>query len=97
VRGLPILWNIENNFLNQDEIGFNKVGKKLSRNALEKHISETQNFLGNKFMLLEYEIDGVQNYYVGSENFISITTYNRSHFYAKVVQELATKLGYSDA
>jgi len=48
-------------------------------------------------MLLEYEIDGVQNYYVGSENFISITTYNRSHFYAKVVQELATQLGYSDA
>ncbi len=97
VRGLPILWNIENNFFNKDDIGFNKVGKKLSRNALGKHVSETQNFLGNKFMLLEYEIDGVQNYYVGSENFISITTYNRSHFYAKVVQELATKLGYSDA
>jgi len=97
VRDLPILWNLENSFLKKDEIEFNKVGQRISRDILGMHISENQKFHGNKFMLLEYETNGVQNYYVGSENFISITTYNRSHFYAKVVQELATILGYSDA
>ncbi|MEK9650134.1 MAG: lytic murein transglycosylase B [Gammaproteobacteria bacterium] len=97
VRNLPVIWSIENDFMNKKEIGFNKVGNKLSLDLLRNYIPIKKDFMGKNFMLLEYELNEVQNYYVGSENFISITTYNRSHFYAKVVQELATILGYSDA
>ena len=97
VRDLPILWNIDNTFKTSDKSLFNKVGKKLSYELLETYITPPKKLKGKSFMLLEYESNDVQNYFIGSENFIAITTYNRSHFYAKVVQELATILGYENA
>ena len=32
-------------------------------------------------------------YFIGTENFIAITKYNNSHFYAMVVYNLARELG----
>ena len=97
VRDLPILWNIDNTFKISDKSLFNKVGKKLSFELIETYIVPPKKLKGKNFMLLEYESNDGQNYFIGSENFIAITTYNRSHFYAKVVQELATILGYENA
>ena len=31
------------------------------------------------------------HYFIGDDNFIAITKYNRSHFYAKAVYDLSTK------
>ena len=39
--------------------------------------------------MLSYETDKSTNYFIGTRNFIAITKYNVSHFYAKAVYDLA--------
>ena len=45
--------------------------------------------LNTDVLLLSYEANKSTNYFVGSRNFIAITKYNVSHFYAKAVYDLA--------
>ena len=45
--------------------------------------------LNTDVLLLSYETNKSTNYFVGTRNFIAITKYNVSHFYAKVVHDLA--------
>ena len=43
----------------------------------------------SKFISLSFNEDGKDNYFIGDDNFVAITKYNRSHFYAMAVYYLA--------
>ena len=43
----------------------------------------------SKFIPLSFNEDGEDNYFIGDDNFVAITKYNRSHFYAMAIYYLA--------
>ena len=43
----------------------------------------------SKFIPLSFNEDGEENYFIGDDNFVAITKYNRSHFYAMAIYYLA--------
>ena len=89
----PIIWEVDNSFegLNSDSV--NNVRKKVNfdiktmspKNAIDFNFEG----LNTDVLLLSYETDKSTNYFVGTRNFIAITKYNVSHFYAKAVYDLA--------
>ena len=43
----------------------------------------------SKFIPLSFNEGGEENYFIGDDNFVAITKYNRSHFYAMAIYYLA--------
>ena len=43
----------------------------------------------SKFISLSFNEGGEENYFIGDDNFVAITKYNRSHFYAMAIYYLA--------
>ena len=89
----PIIWEVNNSFEGFNSDSVNNVRKKVNFDS--KTMSPINaidfNFEGLNFdvLLLSYETDKSTNYFVGTRNFIAITKYNVSHFYAKAVYDLA--------
>ena len=89
----PIIWEVNNSFEGFNSDSVNNVRKKVNFDS--KTMSPTNaidfNFegLNSDVLLLSYETDKSTNYFVGTRNFIAITKYNVSHFYAKAVYDLA--------
>jgi membrane-bound lytic murein transglycosylase B len=89
----PIIWEVNNSFEGFNPDSVNNVRKKVNfdsktmspKNAIDFNIEE----LNTDVLLLSYETDKSTNYFVGTRNFIAITKYNVSHFYAKAVYDLA--------
>ena len=46
----------------------------------------------NKIITLEFEEDGEKKYFIGDNNFIAITKYNISHFYAMAIYYLSEEI-----
>ena len=71
----------------------NNVRKKVNfdRKTMSPKNAIDFNFegLNTDVLLLSYETNKSTNYFVGSRNFIAITKYNVSHFYAKAVYDLS--------
>ena len=89
----PIIWEVNNSFEGFNADFVNNVRKKVnfdSKTMSPKNASDF-NFegLNTDVLLLSYETDKSTNYFVGTRNFIAITKYNVSHFYAKAVYDLA--------
>ena len=89
----PIIWEVNNSFESFNSDSVNNVRKKVNfdrktmspKNAIDFNFEE----LNTDVLLLSYETDKSTNYFVGTRNFIAITKYNVSHFYAKAVYDLA--------
>ena len=89
----PIIWEVNNSFEGFNTDSVNNVRKKVNfdsktmspKNAIDFSFEE----LNTDVLLLSYETDKSTNYFVGTRNFIAITKYNVSHFYAKAVYDLA--------
>ena len=89
----PIIWEVNNSFKGFNPDSVNNVRKKVNfdrktmspKNAIDFNFEE----LNTDVLLLSYETDKSTNYFVGTRNFIAITKYNVSHFYAKAVYDLA--------
>ena len=89
----PIIWEVNNSFEGFNPNSVNNVRKKVNfdrkimspKNATDFNFEE----LNTDVLLLSYETDKSTNYFVGTRNFIAITKYNVSHFYAKAVYDLA--------
>jgi membrane-bound lytic murein transglycosylase B len=89
----PIIWEVNNSFegINLDLV--NNVRKEVNfdsktmspKNAIDFNLEG----LNTDVLLLSYETNKSTNYFVGTRNFIAITKYNVSHFYAKAVYDLA--------
>jgi membrane-bound lytic murein transglycosylase B len=89
----PIIWEVDNSFEGFNPDSVNNVRKKVNfdRKTMSPKNSIDFNFegLNTDVLLLSYETDKSTNYFVGTRNFIAITKYNVSHFYAKAVYDLA--------
>ena len=89
----PIIWEVDNSFevFNSDSV--NNVRKKVNFDSKTMSPINAIDFnfegLNSDVLLLSYETDKSTNYFVGTRNFIAITKYNVSHFYAKAVYDLA--------
>ncbi len=89
----PIIWEVNNSFkgLNLDLV--NNVRKKVNFDSKTMSPKNPIDFnfegLNTDVLLLSYETNKSTNYFVGTRNFIAITKYNVSHFYAKAVYDLA--------
>ena len=89
----PIIWEVNNSFEGFNPDSVNNVRKKVNfdrktmspKNAIDFNFEE----LNTDVLLLSYETDKSTNYFVGTRNFIAITKYNVSHFYAKAVYDLS--------
>ena len=89
----PMIWEVDNSFEGFNPDSVNNVRKKVNfdrktmspKNAIDFNFEE----LNTDVLLLSYETDKSTNYFVGTRNFIAITKYNVSHFYAKAVYDLA--------
>ena len=89
----PIIWEVNNSFEGFNPDSVNNVRKKVNfdrktmspKNAIDFNFEE----LNTDVLLLSYETDKSTNYFIGTRNFIAITKYNVSHFYAKAVYDLA--------
>ena len=89
----PIIWEVNNSHEGFNPDSVNNVRKKVNfdrktmspKNAIDFNFEE----LNTDVLLLSYETDKSTNYFVGTRNFIAITKYNVSHFYAKAVYDLA--------
>ena len=89
----PIIWEVNNSFEGFNPDSVNNVRKKVNfdrktmspKNAIDFNFEE----LNTDVLLLSYETNKSTNYFVGTRNFIAITKYNVSHFYAKAVYDLA--------
>ena len=89
--------------LEEGEETFYKIqsGDTLSEIALSNNMSQSElmemNNIKDKDILKagkKIKINKITNdYYLGTENFVAITKYNYSHFYAMVVYNLARELG----
>jgi membrane-bound lytic murein transglycosylase B len=89
----PIIWEVNNSFegINLDLV--NNVRKEVNfdsktmspKNAIDFNLEG----LNTDVLLLSYETNKSTNYFIGTRNFIAITKYNVSHFYAKAVYDLA--------
>ena len=89
----PIIWEVNNSFEGFNSDSVNNVRKKVNfdiktmspKNAIDFNFEG----LNTDVLLLSYETNKNTNYFVGTRNFIAITKYNVSHFYAKAVYDLA--------
>ena len=89
----PIIWEVNNSFESFNLDLVNNVRKKVNfdRKTMSPKNAIDFNFEGliTDVLLLSYETNESTNYFVGTRNFIAITKYNVSHFYAKAVYDLA--------
>ena len=89
----PIIWEVDNSFEGFNPDSVNNVRKKVSFDSKTMSPINAIDFnfegLNTDVLLLSYETDKSTNYFVGTRNFIAITKYNVSHFYAKAVYDLA--------
>ena len=89
----PIIWEVNNSFEGFNPDSVNNVRKKVNfdRKTMSPKNAIDFNFegLNTDVLLLSYETDKSTNYFIGTRNFIAITKYNVSHFYAKAVYDLA--------
>ena len=89
----PIIWEVDNSFEGFNSNSVNNVRKKVSFDSKTMSPINAIDFnfegLNTDVLLLSYETDKSTNYFVGTRNFIAITKYNVSHFYAKAVYDLA--------
>ena len=89
----PIIWEVNNSFEGIDIDLVNNVRKEVNfdsktmspKNAIDFNLEG----LNTDVLLLSYETNKSTNYFIGTRNFIAITKYNVSHFYAKAVYDLA--------
>ncbi len=70
--------------------GWKKNGKVVTQSSMNnvREIYKPHDTL-SKFIALSFNEDGKDNYFIGDDNFVAITKYNRSHFYAMAVYYLA--------
>ena len=89
----PIIWEVNNSFEGFNPDSVNNVRKKVNfdRKTMSPKNAIDFNFegLNTDVLLLSYETNKSTNYFVGTRNFIAITKYNVSHFYAKAVYDLS--------
>ena len=89
----PIIWEVDNSFEGFNSNSVNNVRKKVNFDSKTMSPINAIDFnfegLNTDVLLLSYETDKSTNYFVGTRNFIAITKYNVSHFYAKAVYDLA--------
>ena len=89
----PIIWEVNNSFESFNSDLVNNVRKKVNFDSKTMSPKNVIDFdfegLNTDVLLLSYEANKSTNYFVGSRNFIAITKYNVSHFYAKAVYDLA--------
>jgi len=89
----PIIWEVDNSFEGFNSDSVNNVRKKVNFDSKTMSPINAIDFnfegLNTDVLLLSYETDKSTNYFVGTRNFIAITKYNVSHFYAKAVYDLA--------
>ena len=89
----PIIWEVDNSFEGFNSDSVNNVRKKVNFDSKTMSPKNTIDFnfegLNTGVLLLSYETNKSTNYFVGTRNFIAITKYNVSHFYAKAVYDLA--------
>ena len=89
----PIIWEVNNSFKGFNLELVNNVRKKVNFDSKTMSPINAIDFnfegLNTDVLLLSYETNKSTNYFVGTRNFIAITKYNVSHFYAKVVYDLA--------
>ncbi len=89
----PIIWEVNNPFEGFNSDSVNNVRKKVNFDSKTMSPKNTIDFnfegLNTDVLLLSYETNKSTNYFVGSRNFIAITKYNVSHFYAKAVYDLS--------
>ena len=89
----PIIWEVNHSFEGFNSDLVNNVRKKVNfdkktmspKNAIDFNFEG----LNTDVLLLSYETNKSTNYFVGTRNFIAITKYNVSHFYAKAVYDLS--------
>ena len=89
----PIIWEVDNSFEGSNLDSVNNVRKKVK---FDSKIMSPKNVIDFNFeglntdvLLLSYQTNKSTNYFVGTRNFIAITKYNVSHFYAKAVFDLS--------
>ena len=63
---------------------------EIKLNDIRKPIKTHYNV--NKIITLEFEEDGEKKYFIGDNNFIAITKYNISHFYAMAIYYLSEEI-----
>tara|TARA_B100001250_G_scaffold177320_1_gene152360 strand:- start:6468 stop:7352 length:885 start_codon:yes stop_codon:yes gene_type:complete len=63
------------------------IVKKVEINQVNKIYKHDSNF--SKYIPLQFTEGLKEEYFIGDDNFIAITKYNRSHFYAKAVYDLS--------
>ena len=89
----PIIWEVDNSFEGFNSDSVNNVRKKVNFDSKTMSPINAIDFnfegLNTDVLLLSYEANKSTNYFVGTRNFIAITKYNVSHFYAKAVYDLA--------
>ena len=89
----PIIWEVNNSFEGFNSDSVNNVRKKVNFDSKTMSPINAIDFnfegLNSDVLLLSYETDKSTNYFVGTRNFIAITKYNVSHFYAKAVYDLS--------
>ena len=89
----PIIWEVNNSFEGFNSDSVNNVRKKVNFDSKTMSPINAIDFnfegLNTDVLLLSYETNKSTNYFVGTRNFIAITKYNVSHFYAKAVYDLA--------
>ena len=93
-KDLPTIRRIDQKFLSNTQ-SINNVRNPLILAPNILHASdelENEDILDQSVLLLSYDERGKTNFFVGTANFIAITNYNRSHFYAKAVYDLSIEL-----
>ena len=89
----PIIWEVDNSFEGFNSDSVNNVRKKVNFDSKTMSPINAIDFnfegLNTDVLLLSYETNKSTNYFVGTRNFIAITKYNVSHFYAKAVYDLS--------
>tara|TARA_Y100000748_G_scaffold4622_1_gene4166 strand:- start:692 stop:1537 length:846 start_codon:yes stop_codon:yes gene_type:complete len=70
--------------------GWKKNGKIVTK-SIPNNVSEIYKPHDSlsKFIPLSFNEGGEENYFIGDDNFVAITKYNRSHFYAMAIYYLA--------
>jgi len=93
-KDLPTIRKINQKFLSNTQ-SINNVRNPLILAPNILHASdelENEDILDQSVLLLSYHERGNTDFFVGTANFIAITKYNRSHFYAKAVYDLSIEL-----
>ena len=93
-KDLPTIRRIDQKFLSNTQ-SINNVRNPLILAPNILHASdelENEDILDQSVLLLSYDERGKTDFFVGTTNFIAITKYNRSHFYAKAVYDLSIEL-----